>query len=378
MRRVDPLPTRNKRERTVSRATPRRGAARIDKVVRQGPNPDGVSKSIQGKGAAMQTQKTGAVGIDISKASFDVVWEGEHREFANDSKGCKRLGKWLKTGKPKGVCMEMTGQWWKNLAKYLYGEGIRVYVINPYRIKKFRDYHLHMNKTDKTDAALIAEFCEKEEKMLRPWEKPTEAEEHLQSVKRRMDALQKMWDQENSRLTSGESDPMVLEGIREHIAYLQEQIKAYHKVLQEAVKVDPVLKAKQKLLKSIVGFGDLTAARILVEIRNIDDFECAADVAAYAGLNPVQFVSGSSIHKKGKMSKQGKAILRKNLYFPAVVAMRYNPIAIDLKRRMMETGHTNKQIIVAVMKKLLQLAYGVLKSGKPFDPNYGKQFCYNP
>jgi len=106
----------------------------------------------------MQTQKTGAVGIDISKASFDVVWEGEHREFANDSKGCKRLGKWLKTGKPKGVCMEMTGQWWKNLAKYLYGEGIRVYVINPYRIKKFRDYHLHMNKTDKTDAALIAEF----------------------------------------------------------------------------------------------------------------------------------------------------------------------------------------------------------------------------
>lgn len=326
----------------------------------------------------MQTEKTGVVGIDISKATFDVVWEGEHRSFTNNLKGYKILVKWLKKGSAQAACMEETGQWAKKLAKYLYGEGIRVYVVNPYRIKRYRDYHLHMNKTDKTDAALIAEFCEKEERKLRVWEPPTEAEEHLQSVKRRLDALQKMRDQENNRLKSGESDELVLDDIRAHLKYLDEEIKRYTKYMQQAIKADPVLRRKQKLLESIPGIGELTAARILVEIRGIEGFGDASQIAAYAGLNPSRFVSGTSVNKKGKISKQGKAILRKNLYFPAVVATSYNPIVVELKSRMTATGHVPMEIIVAAMNKLLHIAYGVLKSGVPFDPNYGKQFCYTP
>ena len=70
------------------------------------------------------------------------------------------------------------------------------------------------------------------------------------------------------------------------------------------------------------------------------------------------------------MSKIGHAILRKALYMPAQTAVRYNPVLKALKERLLSRGKRSKQIIVAAMRKLLVLAYGVLKSGKQFDPNF--------
>jgi transposase len=106
-------------------------------------------------------------------------------------------------------------------------------------------------------------------------------------------------------------------------------------------------------------------------------FEGAPQLAAYAGLNPKGFSSGSSVHKKTRISKQGRSELRSCLYMPAVVAMTYNPVIRSLKERLHERKLPTMAIIAASMRKLLHIAFGVLKTQKPFDPNYDHQFNFS-
>jgi transposase len=116
------------------------------------------------------------------------------------------------------------------------------------------------------------------------------------------------------------------------------------------------------------GFGPLTAAKLLGEILDVKLYESARQLAAFAGLAPRLHESGSSIRRKARLSKVGAPRLRKALYFPAIVAMRHNPHVRAMSERLKERGKCPMQIIGAAMRKLAHLAYGVLKSGKPFDP----------
>ena len=323
----------------------------------------------------------GIIGIDISKDSFDVVLRGtgseQHRVFSNDQKGFKTLLGWAEKQPERVVhiCMEATGSYWEGLAEALYQGGYRVSVVNPYQIKRYGDHLLNRNKTDKADASLIAEFCEKDRERLRAWKPFSPEIKALRSMGRRLDELQGMKQQEQNRLKSGVTDLVVIESLQENLKQLDAQIKALWKKIKEHVNQHPDLREKQRLLTSIPGIGKLTAIKLIAEIGEIKDFTSASQLAAYAGLAPKQFQSGSSVHKQTRISKQGRTELRRCLYMPAVVASEHNPIVMDLKRRMLASGHVMMEVIVAAMKKLLHLVYGVLKSGKPFDPDYGNLFC---
>ena len=323
----------------------------------------------------------GIIGIDISKDSFDVVLRGmggeRHRVFSNDQKGFTSLAGWVEKQPERVVhiCMEATGSYWEGLAEYLYQGDYTLSVVNPYQIKRYADHLLNRNKTDKADASLIAEFCEKDRDRLRVWKPFSPEIKALRSMGRRLDELQDMKQQEQNRLKSGVRDLVVIESLQENIKQLKNQIKALWKKIQEHVKQHPELREQQRLLTSIPGIGKLTAIKLMAEIGDIRDFSSASQLAAYAGLAPKQFRSGSSVHKQTRISKQGRTELRRCLYMPAVVASEHNPIVMDLKRRMLASGHVMMEVIVAAMNKLLHLVYGVLKSGKPFDPDYGNLFC---
>ena len=99
-------------------------------------------------------------------------------------------------------------------------------------------------------------------------------------------------------------------------------------------------------------------------------FAGARQVAAFAGLVPRIRQSGQW---KGhvRLSKCGSGRLRRALYMPAVAALRCNPVIRALRSRMLGAGKCKMSVVGAAMRKLLTLAFGVLKSGKPFDPNYG-------
>jgi transposase len=123
-------------------------------------------------------------------------------------------------------------------------------------------------------------------------------------------------------------------------------------------------------LTSIPGIGETTAGSILSEIPHIDRFQSAKAVAAFAGLSPRERRSGTSIHGRARLCKTGNARVRKALYMPAVVALRFNPTLRIFAERLLSAGKHKRLVIGAVMRKLLVLAYGILRSGLSFDPNY--------
>ena len=312
------------------------------------------------------------IGIDVSKASLDVVLlrlsDSQHTQVPNSKAGFRTLENFFKKRCPDKahVCLEATGLYGDGVAEFLFERGYTVSVVNPARIKAYGDSQLKRNKTDRSDAALIADFCRTQQPDA--WQPLAPEIKELRAMLRHLDDLQAMRQQEANRLPSGEQSAPVLAQLQQHLAFLEAQIAQIKREIDDHFKQHPDLKRQRDLLTSIKGIGALTAGRLLAELRDFRAFHNARQVAAFVGVTPRQHQSGSSIHRPSRMSKQGNAALRAALYMPAVSAKTHNPCVRALAERLKASGHSNMSILVAAMHKLLHLAFGVLKSGQPFDP----------
>lgn len=159
------------------------------------------------------------------------------------------------------------------------------------------------------------------------------------------------------------------EDIEDHLAFLKEQVKTVKKRLLRHIQSHDKLKEQHSLLTTIVGIGDDTAARVLAEIGSIEHFDSARQLAAFAGLTPQEHESGTSVKGKTRLCKIGNRRLRKSLYFPALVLLQRCPQAQTFRERLLVAGKCKMQVVGALMHKLIRVIYGVLKSGKPFDPD---------
>lgn len=312
------------------------------------------------------------LGIDISKLKFDVTLSFEQesfqKTFTNDKKGFKTLLAWLKKKKVTKVhaCMEATGNYGEQLALFLYKQHYIVSIVNPLRIKGYAQSKMVRNKTDQTDSALIASFCL--EQNPEAWTPPPEEIRDLQSLLRRLETLQKMKQMEENRLESCQSDKEITASINRVIASLSKEIEKVKEAISKHIDSNPDLKQESELLQSVPGIGFQTAATLLAEIE-LGKFKSAKQAAAFAGVSPQRKQSGTSL-KTSKISKIGNKRLRKALYMPAIVAKQFNPVVKAFCNRLKERGKPNMQIICAAMRKLIHIAFGVVKSGKPFDKNF--------
>lgn len=314
------------------------------------------------------------LGIDLSKSKFDaaLLMNGKtlHKVCQNTADGFAELVRWLeKRGvRTAHVCMEATGRYGEGLATFLHDQGFTLSIVNPARIKAFGNSELSRTKTDKADAALIARFCQAQQP--EAWTPPPAELRELQAMVRHLEALLDMRQQEANRLEAGVAEQQVAASINAHLEFLDEQIEETRKRLKKHIDRHPDLRKSQDLLTSIPGIGDTTAAKLLAEIGDVSAFSSARELASYAGLAPRQHQSGSSVRGKSRLSKVGNARLRKALYMPAIVAKNRNPIIRSFCERLKARGKSTMAILGAAMRKLLHLAYGVLKTGKRFDPGY--------
>lgn len=314
------------------------------------------------------------LGVDVAKGKFDVVLmraDGKRRwrTFANTAEGFEALLGWLEKqgARPVHACLEATGTYGLALATFLHGADQQVSVVNPACIKAFADSALKRTKTDKVDAGLIARFCVAMKPAL--WQPPAPEVAQLQGLVRRLESLKEMAVQERNRLAApGLAEP-VRESVARTLAMLEEEMKRLRGQLEDHLEGHPALKQQRELLTSINGIGPTTANLLLAELSG-GDFQKAREVAAYAGLVPQERQSGSSVRGKARLSKKGNRRLRKALYWPAIVAIRHNPVLAVFARRLREAGKPKMVVIAAVMRKLLHIAFGVLKHQRPFNPNW--------
>ena len=313
------------------------------------------------------------LGIDVGKHEMHAVLlqldRSTSKSVTNSAAGFKQLQTWLRNRKAERVhaCLEATGGWSEDLALALCDAGHVVSLVNPMRIKAFAKSEMLRTKTDRIDATLIARFCRMHAPD--PWTPPAPEIRALQGLIRRYQSLVQMRTEEQNRLQAPMVSPVVKASIEATLSHLDHEIERVEREIHQLFDRHPPLRRQRELLTSIPGIGETTAARILGEMPNIAEFRNVKAVAAYAGLSPRHYESGS-IRRPSRIAKTGNGNLRTALYFPAISAMRFNPILRRFADRLRERRKSNMVIITAVMRKLLTLAYAVLKSGKLFDPTY--------
>jgi len=318
---------------------------------------------------------TDYVGIDVAKDQLVVCLltaEGSaESRMDNTRKGFNQLHHWLKKQQATHahICLEATGIYGIDVAQFLHDKGYPVSVVNPARIKGFAESQMRRSKTDRLDAAVIAAFC----RALQPesWTPPAPAWYELRALLRHLDDLHQTRQQQVNRLEAATTE-LVREQLQQHIAFLDEQIAQLRQQITAQLSQHPDLQRQVELLTSIPGIGNLTALRLLAEIRSFTAFEDVRQLVAFVGLDPTRHESGRTVRGGRSISRKGQATLRAALFLPALVAKRHNPLLRAFAQRLEAHGKLPKQIIVALMRKLLHLAYGVLKSGQPFDPHFGQ------
>jgi len=311
------------------------------------------------------------LGIDVAKVKLDCalrVKDGKIRSkvIANTDEGFTQLQAWLvkQHANDVHICMEATGVYWEEVAQFFASQEFKVSVVNPLQIKAYGTSRLTRSKTDTIDAKLIAEFCAERQPAL--WQARSEQEEVLRALVLRLEALQTMRTQESNRLDVARD--AVCNNIQAHLDWLDKQIKQLIDTINEHVDQHPNLKQQRELLDSIPGIGERTTAVILAFYADTSRFNNSRQAAAFAGLDPRQHQSGSSVKGKPRISKVGHAFLRKALYMPAMVTLYKTAWGKQFKDRLAKAGKPPKLIIIAMMRKLIQVAFGVLKSNSPFNP----------
>ena len=312
------------------------------------------------------------LGIDLAKLTFDATLltatgAQHYQSFPNTPDGFTQLQTWLSQ---HGVtrlhaCMEATNIYWEALATWLHAAGHIVSVVNPARIKGYAQATMQRNKTDKLDSAVIASFCATHHPAA--WQPLSDEQRRLRAlVRHREDLLQTQLQQQN-RLRDT-TDTLVVASLQTVVDIIASQLEAVERAIKEHLAAHSELRENLELLTSIVGIGVVTAAKLLAEFGDIEHYESAKAAAADAGLTPSTFESGTSVRRRPRLSKMGKAGSRGALYWPAITAMRRCPGCKAYAERLAARGKAKKVIIGAVMRKLVHIIYGVLKHRTPYDP----------
>ncbi len=308
------------------------------------------------------------VGVDIAKDKFDVSLSVQgrrkHTVFKNNRGGFQQMIKRLKASDGIAwVCMEATGIYGEELAETLTANKIKVSVVNPTQVKYFTKALLQRNKNDKVDADAIARYVEQAQPEL--YIPKTKAQKVMRELVQMLECLTDQLTQWKNKLHASRT-AIARKEFEKEIARLVKRKLQITKRIQSLVQSDPILRSNFDLITSIKGVGEKLAFAWLAHIPNIGSFNSAKQLAAYIGVSPKQHESG---YYKGqtKLSKIGNAHMRKALYMPALSAKRTNEHLQPFVHRLELSGHSKKQIVGAVMRKLVHLIFGILKSGLPFN-----------
>jgi transposase len=267
----------------------------------------------------------------VSKDTLDVCLlfanKRHEKQFINDAAGHRQLLRWARALAKEHTChfcLEATGPYSQSVALFLVEKEQKISVINPARIKYFGLAQNQGNKTDKADARLIALYCQMQSPPL--WRVTAPEVRLLQEMVRRLHALSELAAQEKNRAAAPGQSKAVSASSKRVVVSLEKELLRLKREVRAHVKAHEELQRDSKLLQSVPGIGEITSWDILAEMPDVEEFDSAQSVAAYAGLAPREQRSGSSVRKTTTLSKRGNSRLRKAFYFPAVSAMQWNPL----------------------------------------------------
>jgi transposase len=318
------------------------------------------------------------VGIDVAKRKLDVaLLDGagkvKSKVLANDPAGFAALMTWLgergADATSTHVCLESTGIYSDGCATAFADAGWKVSVVNPALPKDFGKSELKRNKTDATDAGLLARYCSKMEPVA--WQPPPPEYRKLRSLVERLQALKDMRQQEANRFEAS-VEAAARASITEHLAWLDARVSELEKDIDDHIDGNKeTLGRDAELLASIPGIGRTTAAKVLGLLGDLRRFDSGKALAAFIGVTPRRHESGDSVRGRSSIGRAGHANIRHALFMPTLVATRHNPKIKAFRDRLVAAGKSKKSAVLASMNKLVNVMHAVVRHGVGFDPRVG-------
>ena len=303
------------------------------------------------------------IGVDVSKDQLDAFARStnESRRFANDAAGIQALVEWAKNLAPERIVFESTGPYQKKAVGALLAAGLPAVVVNARQVRDFAKGMGQLAKTDAIDAAVLAHFGEVVPTTVRPLESQ-EILEFREIYDRRGQLVKNLAAEKNHRHVGG-CKP-VLKSIEAHIGYLEKQIESLEDRMDGIVAESEAFRAKDEILKSIVGIGPQVSRTLLVHLPELGTID-RQQITALVGLAPYNDDSGKQ--SRVRHIRGGRNKVRTGLYQAAISAIRHCPTMRAFYTQLKARGKASKVALVAVARKILVLANALLRSMKPYE-----------
>ena len=296
-------------------------------------------------------------GEEVSAQELVVACSGKKdqvvlRRFANTAGGHRALLRTLtRGGKRVRVVMEATGLYGLDVALLLSAHpGVQLMVANPRAVRDFAKAMIQRSKSDPLDARLLREFAAR--MPFQPW-----------AIARRLQTLSKLRAAEKNRLHAASVSQAVPTPLRRSIQRMlrsfQRESQQLRAEAQRYIAADDQLQRKYQLLCSATGFAENSAIQMLGELAMLPADRDVRQWVAFAGLDPREHSSGTSVHKRPRISKMGNRHLRHVLFMPALVASRREPHLHGFYEHLLAKGKTKRLALMAVARKLLHASMHV-------------------
>jgi transposase len=303
------------------------------------------------------------IGIDVAKGKLDVCLlpGGELRTFSNDSEGIAKLVAWFQQLPATRIVLEATGGYERPALFAMQDAALPVALVNPRQVRDFAKGIGQLAKTDRVDAAVLAQFA----KLLAPApsEKTSAKQRELEALVLRRRQLITLLVAEQNR-TQQTNDKFIQRTLKHIAKALERQIRAVEDRIAKLLQSDDQWKAKLEILLSTPGVGQATGMTLLAELPELGKLN-RQQIASLAGVAPYPRDSGNS--RGQRCIWGGRRSLRCVLYMAALSARRCNPVIRAFAARLHAAGKPYKAIQVACIRKLLVILNTMLKNNAPWQ-----------
>lgn len=323
------------------------------------------------------------IGIDVGSESVSTAVmhsveqkEKQEQQFSNNNEGFEELHQWLQSNKVREdesvVVMEATGVYGESLCYYLCSRRYSVAVEPPLKVK--RAFQSSAHKNDTVDARQIAEYGHRFYDELQYWSPPDVV---LEQVRELLSAREQFTTQKIANANALKSlqrkiitSVTAMEAYKQTIERLKQNIDSIDKEIKRLTKEDDSFHNMITRLTSTPGIGILLAANLIVITQGFTRTKSPKELASFAGVSPIEHISGTSVYRKARSRQFGPHRLRKLLYLSAMSVATHNAEFRKYYLRKVAEGKPKRLVLNNVANKLLKIVCALVKTEREYIPNY--------
>lgn len=313
------------------------------------------------------------IGIDISHQTLDYHTQSpygkvEKAVFENSISG---ITQFLSTycSKRYFLVIEPTGTYGDKLVELAHQQGFEIRLAHPTRSSKFMEVLDLLHKTDENAAMALCLMGQSKEFQLPRYIPQSETMKQRKQVQMTLNALTKQQRMLQNQIHAMEqrfrASDISLTALKTTLQTVENQIDVLQQELQQLS--DEEIEEFNYYAQSVKGIGEKSASLLMLYTNGLKYFEKKGQLSKFVGIVPSSHKSGTSVNKKGHITKSGPSILRACLYNAAKSAKKYNHACKALYERLRKNGKSHKVAMIAVINKLLHQVFAVVKSKTLFD-----------